>query len=65
MSKCLDLDTLVNYVDDMQDQLNGRPIVVMVHPVLQVYGTDQGEDYHMARVWAKGVVCLDSKVQTS
>jgi hypothetical protein len=53
-------DNLVRY-DEHEDQLKDKPITVMVHPLLQVYGTDEAIDYHRGRVWAKGVVWLDSR----
>lgn len=53
-------DNLVRY-EDHEDQLKGQPISVMVHPLLLVYGTDEAETYDNKRVWAKGVVWLDSK----
>ena len=53
-------DSLVRY-DEHEDQLKDKLITVMVHPLLQVYGTDEAKDYHKGRVWAKGVVWLDSR----
>lgn len=59
-SRLFDPDTLVKY-DDHEDHLKGRPITVLVHPLLEVAGTDEAKDYDRARVWVKGVVWLDSK----
>lgn len=42
------------------DQLKGRPISVIVHPLLRVFGTDDGKDYDQCRVWAPAEVWLDS-----
>jgi len=53
--------TLVKY-DDHEDKLKGRPITVIVHPLLEVYGTDEAENYENARVWMAAEVWLDSKV---
>ncbi|KAH6672242.1 hypothetical protein B0J14DRAFT_701332 [Halenospora varia] len=52
--------TLVQY-DEHEDQLRGRPITVVVHPLLEVYGTDEAENYGDARVWVPAEVWLDSK----
>jgi hypothetical protein len=52
--------TLVRY-DEHEDQLRGRPITVVVHPLLEVCGTDEAENYGYARVWAPAEVWLDSK----
>ena len=52
--------TLVRY-DEHGDQLRGKPITVIVHPLLEVYGTDEAENYGDARVWAPAEVWLDSK----
>ena len=35
---------------------------MFVHPLLEVAGTDEAKDYDQERVWAKGVVWLDSKM---
>jgi hypothetical protein len=52
---------LVRY-DDHQDQLFGRPISVVVHPIVKAFGTDEGDAYDQpGRVWAKAVVWLDSR----
>lgn len=59
-SEDFDPDNLVKY-DDHEDQLKGKPVSVLVHPLLCVAGTDEGNDYDRERVWAKGVVWLDSK----
>lgn len=61
-SEDFDPDNLVKY-EDHEDQLKGRPVAVMVHPLLCVAGSDEGNDYDRERVWAKGVVWLDSKVK--
>ncbi len=59
-SKHLVPHTLVRY-DDHEDQLRNKPITVIVHPLLQVYGTDEAKDYDKRRVWAPAEVWLDSK----
>jgi hypothetical protein len=51
---------LVRY-DEHEDQLKGKPITLMVHPLLQVFGTDDGKSYDSGRIWASGEVWLDSK----
>lgn len=52
---------LVHY-DEHDDKMKGRSVKVIVHPVLKVYGTDEGLDYDSnIRVWAKAEVWLDSK----
>jgi hypothetical protein len=51
---------LVRY-DDHDDQLRNKPITVIVHPLLQVYGTDEAKDYDKGRVWVPAEVWLDSK----
>ena len=56
-----DPDTLMRH-EDHEDQLKDRPVTVLVHPLLEVAGTDEAKDYDQERVWAKGVVWLDSKV---
>jgi hypothetical protein len=40
--------------------LKGKPITVLVHPLLEVAGTDAATDYDKSRVWAKGIVWVDS-----
>ena len=52
--------TLVRF-EEHDDQLRDRPITVIVHPLLQAYGTDEARDYDNCRVWAPAEVWLDSK----
>ena len=47
--------------ENHEDQLKGRPIAVIVHPLLQVYGTDEAKDYGEGRLWVPAEVWLDSK----
>lgn len=47
--------------EEHEDQLEGKPITVIVHPLLEVYGTDEAEDYDKGRVWACAEVWLESK----
>jgi hypothetical protein len=56
-----DPDTLMRH-EDHEDQLKDRPVTVLVHPLLKVAGTDEAKEYDQERVWAKGVVWLDSKM---
>ena len=55
-----DPDNLVRF-EDHEDHLKDKTVTVIVHPLLKVYGTDEAKDYDQGRVWAKGVVWLDSK----
>ncbi|CAG8949947.1 hypothetical protein HYFRA_00004278 [Hymenoscyphus fraxineus] len=56
-----DPDAMMRH-EDHDDQLKGRPVTVLVHPLVCVVGTDEAKDYDQERVWAKGVVWLDSKI---
>jgi hypothetical protein len=56
-----DPDTLMRH-EDHEDQLKDKPVTVLVHPLLEVAGTDEAKDYDQERVWVKGVVWLDSKM---
>jgi hypothetical protein len=47
--------------DDYDDKLKGRPITLIVHPLLRVYGTDDGRDYDRARVWVPAEVWFDAQ----
>ncbi|KAH8650614.1 hypothetical protein BGZ60DRAFT_421435 [Tricladium varicosporioides] len=47
--------------DDHDDKLKGRKITLIVHPLLQVYGTDEGRDYDNARVWIPTEVWFDTR----
>jgi hypothetical protein len=47
--------------DDHDDKLKGRQITLIVHPLLRVYGTDEGRDYDNARVWVPAEVWFDTK----
>ncbi|PQE13093.1 hypothetical protein CJF30_00003003 [Rutstroemia sp. NJR-2017a BBW] len=50
----------VNF-EDHEDQLEGRPITILVHPLLKAYGTDEAKEYDRDRVWAPAEVWLDSR----
>lgn len=47
--------------DDHEDKLRGRQITLIVHPLLQVCGTDEGRDYDNVRVWAPAEVWFKTK----
>jgi hypothetical protein len=59
-SEYLKPHTLVRY-DEHEDHLKGRPITLIVHPLLLARGTDEGKDYGSKRIWASAEVWLDSK----
>jgi hypothetical protein len=52
--------TLV-HPDEHEDQLKGRTIALIVHPLLRVYGTDEAKNYHKGRVWAPAEVWFDTR----
>jgi hypothetical protein len=52
--------SLVRY-DDHEDRLKGKPITLIVHPLIQAFGTNEGKDYGSGRIWACAEVWLDSK----
>jgi hypothetical protein len=47
--------------DDYNDKLKGRNITLIVHPLLQVYGTDEGKDYDSERVWVPAEAWFNTK----
>ncbi|KFY69893.1 hypothetical protein V499_09645 [Pseudogymnoascus sp. VKM F-103] len=47
--------------DDHDDKLKGRNITLIVHPLLQVYGTDEGKDYDNMRVWVPAEAWFDTR----
>ncbi|TGO71948.1 hypothetical protein BELL_0509g00070 [Botrytis elliptica] len=50
--------------ENHEDQLRGRAISIIVHPLLLVCGTDDAKDYDHSRVWAPAEVWLDSSVSS-
>lgn len=50
--------------EEFEDQLKGRPITLIVHPLLQLYGTDDAKDYDRVSTWAPAEVWLDSRKAT-
>jgi hypothetical protein len=52
--------TLV-HPDEHEDQLKGKPITLIVHPLLRVYGTDEAKNYDRGRVWAPAEVWFDTR----
>ncbi|KFZ02939.1 hypothetical protein V502_11373 [Pseudogymnoascus sp. VKM F-4520 (FW-2644)] len=47
--------------DQFEDQLEGRPISLIIHPLLQLFGTNDAKDYDRGSVWAPAEVWLDSR----
>jgi hypothetical protein len=62
-SKILIPHSSVKY-DQFEDQLEGRPISLIVHPLLQLYGTNDAKNYDQGSVWAPAEVWLDSRKPT-
>lgn len=56
-----DPDNLMKH-EGCEDQLKDLPLTVLVHPLLEVAGTDEAKDYDQERVWVKGVLWLDSRM---
>ncbi|KAB8303125.1 hypothetical protein EYC80_004576 [Monilinia laxa] len=48
-----------------EDQLVGKVISIMVHTLLEAYGSDEGKVYDQGRVWAPAEVWLDSSRRPS
>lgn len=51
---------LVKY-NESEEELNGRPLRLVVHPLLQVWGTDDGDNYDKNRVWMPAEVWLPNQ----
>ncbi len=49
---------LVRY-DEYEDGLRGREVQVLVHPLVQAFGTDEGEGFKDGRVWVKAEVWFE------
>jgi hypothetical protein len=49
--------------DEHDDLLKGEPIILIVHPLLKFYGTEEGQDYDEGRMWmwAPAEVWLNSR----
>lgn len=43
-------------IDESDTKLDGRPIPVVVQPLILGYGTHDGKDYEKYKVWSKAVV---------
>jgi hypothetical protein len=46
---------------DYDTSLDGRPIQVVVQPLITAYGTPDGRKYQRRRIWSKAVVWVSSK----
>ncbi|PQE23298.1 hypothetical protein CJF30_00010804 [Rutstroemia sp. NJR-2017a BBW] len=57
---CLELHSSV-HVEEHKDQLLGRPIEVVIYPLLQAYGNADAENYDAGRVLTPAMVWLDSR----
>ena len=49
--------------DEHDDQLKGKLITLIVHPLVEAFGKDDGKDYNYdkSRIWASAEVWLNSK----
>jgi hypothetical protein len=47
--------------DKFKNQLKGKPISLIIHPLLRLFGTNDAEDYDRGSVWAPAEVWLDSR----
>ena len=56
----LEPHTSVRY-DEHDDLLKDKPITLIVHPLLQFYGTDEATDYDKGTLWVPAEVWLDSR----
>ena len=45
--------------------LDGRPIPVVVQPLITARGTPKGKDYQKRKIWSKAVVWVSSKNNAS
>jgi hypothetical protein len=53
-------NSLIRY-ENFEDQLKGKPISLILHPLLEVYGTNDAKDHDHGSVWVPGEVWLDSR----
>ena len=45
-------------LDDQDRSLDGRPIALVLQPLIQGFGTPDGKEYRKAKVWSKAVVWI-------
>jgi hypothetical protein len=48
-------------LEESDSGLDGRPIPVVVQPLIVAYGTPEGKDYEKRKIWSKAVVWVSSK----
>ena len=58
-------DPLVQYEedDDEDEDLMGRRVALLIHPLLIVCGSDEAKDYDQERVLARGIVWVNRSVK--
>jgi hypothetical protein len=47
--------------DEFDGQLEGKPITLIVHPLLKFFGTNDAKGYDVGSVWPPAEVWLDSR----
>ena len=48
-------------LEENDPALDGRPIPVVVQPLIVAFGTPEGEGYQKRKIWSKAVVWVSSK----
>src|SRR5439155_25802344 len=48
-------------LEENDTALDGRPIPVVVQPLIVAWGTPEGKDYQKRKIWSKAVVWVSSK----
>jgi hypothetical protein len=48
-------------LDEYDTALDGRPIQVVVQPMIAAFGTPNGKEYQKRKIWAKAVVWISNK----
>lgn len=50
-------------LDDNDTSLDGRPIPLVVQPLIEGFGSPEGKDYAKRKVWSKAVVWVSSQAE--
>ena len=48
--------------EDERYGLDGSRVMVVVHPAVVAYGTDEGENYSACKIWSAATVWLEARV---
>jgi hypothetical protein len=51
----------LHQLDEDDDRLNGKNVLVVIQPLVVAYGTEDAEDYDKEKTWARAIVLIEEE----